>query len=102
MIYSFCLKEIWKNWKTLANFHDKEKNVIPERNLKQTLNHGSLLEKVHRVMKSNQKVWLKRNITMNTELRKKAKTYFEKFFCKLLNNAAFTKAIEIMRKHRDT
>ena len=53
-------------------------------------------------MKSNEKVWLKRNITINTELRKKAKTYFENFFCKLLNNAAFTKAIEIMRKHRDT
>ena len=54
-------------------------------------------------MKSNQKVWLKPNTTMNTELRKNAKTYFEIFCCcKLLNNAAFTKAIESMRKHRDT
>ena len=92
MIYSFCLKEIWKNWKTLANFHDKEKNVIRERNLKQTLNHGSVLEKVHRVMKSNQKVWLKPNITMNTELRKNAKTYFENFFLQSIEQCSFYKS----------
>ena len=54
-----------KNWKL---------NVIHIRNSKQTLlNHGLVLKKVHRVIKFNQNTWLKPNIHMNTDLRKKSK-----------------------------
>ena len=37
---------------------------------------------------------------MNTKLRKKAKNNFEKYFFKLMDNAIFKKAIEILRKYR--
>ena len=48
-----------------------KKYVIHINNLKQTLNHGLALKKVHRVIKINQEAWLKSYIDMNTEPRKK-------------------------------
>ena len=56
------------------------RNVILIRNLKQALNRGLILKKVHRVIKFNQKYSLKFYIDMNTELRQKEKYYFTKDF----------------------
>ena len=58
--------------KLVANLQDKTEYVIPKRNLKQALNHGLVLKKVYRIIKFNQKAWLKSYIYMNTDLRKKA------------------------------
>ena len=44
--------------------------------LKQALNHGLVLKKVHRVIQFNQNDQLKPYINMNTKLRKEAKNDF--------------------------
>ena len=47
---------------------------------KLTVIHGVVLTKVHRVITFNQKVWIKPNINMNTDLRKAAKKFWKIFF----------------------
>ena len=70
---------------------DKTEYVIHIRNLKQALNHGLVLKKVHRIINFNKKAWLKSYIDMNADLRKRAKTDSEKYFFKLMINAVFGK-----------
>ena len=93
--------KIEKFEKLVANLHDKFEYVALIRNLKQALNHGLVLKKVHKLIKFNQNAWLKPYIDVNTDLRKEAKNIIEKDFFKLMNNIVFGKTIENVRKHRD-
>ena len=87
--------------KLVCNLRNQKQYVVHIKSLKQALNHGLKLKKVHRIIEFNQEVWLKPHIDMNTELRKLAKHDFEKDFFKLMNNAVFGKTMENIRKHRD-
>ena len=69
--------------------------------MKQALNHGLILKRVHKVIEFEQEAWLKPYIMMNTELRMQAKNDFEKDFFKLMNNSVFGKTMENVRNHRD-
>ena len=72
--------------KLVCNLYDKKEYVVHIRALKQALNHGLILKKVHRVIQFNQEAWLKPYIEMNTKLRTEAGNDFEKDFFKLINN----------------
>ena len=69
--------------------------------MKQALNHGLKLSKVHRVIEFRQEDWLKPYIMMKTELRMHVENDFEKEFYKLMNNSVFGKTMENVKNHRD-
>ena len=94
-------EKINKAEKLVTTIEDKEKYVLHIAALKQALNHGLVLEKLHRVIEFRQKAWLKPYIDMNTKLRTEVKDDFEKDFFKLLNNSVFGKTMENVRNHRD-
>ena len=93
--------EVNKCKKLVCNLFNKKKYVVHINSLKQVLNHGLKLKKIHRIIEFNQETWLKSYIDMNTELRKLAKNDFEKDLFKLMNNSVFGKTMENIRKHRD-
>ena len=65
-----------KNEKILVELDGKKKYVIQIINSKQTLNHGLVLKKVHKIIKMNQEAWLNPCIDMNTEPKKIVKSNF--------------------------
>ena len=93
--------KINKSSKLVCTLYDKENYVIHIGALKQALNHGLVLKKVHWVITFYQEARLKPYIDMNTRLRTEAKNDFEKDFFKLMNNSVFGKTMENVRNHRD-
>ena len=93
--------KIEKVEKLVANLNDTKEYVIHIWNLRQALNHGLVLKKVHRVIKFDQNAWLKSYTDMNTELSKNAKNDFEKDFFNLVNDAVFGNTKENIRNLRD-
>ena len=93
--------KINKCTKLTCTIRNRENYVVHIKALKQVVNHGLELTKVHRIIEFDQEAWLKPYIDMNTNLRKDAKNDFEKDFFKLMNNSVFGKTMENVRNHRD-
>ena len=66
-------KKVNKVERLICGIEDKEKYAMHMKVLKQALNQGLVLKKVHRIIQFNQNEWLKPYIDMNTKLRKEAK-----------------------------
>lgn len=87
--------------KLIANLHNKYKYVIHYEHLKECLNNGLKLLKIHRILAFNQGNFLEPYITLNTELRQNAKCDFEKNFFKKQVNSIYGKTIQNKRNQVD-
>ena len=87
--------------KLVPNLYYKKKYIIHIKALKQAVNHGLVLEKIHRAIEFKESAWMREYIDFNMRLRTAAKNDFEKDFYKLMNNSVFGKTIENIRKHRN-
>ena len=72
-----CDKKIEK---LIPNLRDKTRYVVHYQTLKQYLNRGMELTRIHRGIKFEESNWLEPYISMNTKLRTKANNEFEKDF----------------------
>ncbi|KAK5647553.1 hypothetical protein RI129_002445 [Pyrocoelia pectoralis] len=90
-----------KNPKLIPNLNNKEKYVIHYRALKQCLEHGLILRKLHRGIKFTQSPWLKTYIDVNTQIRNSETTESGRDVAKTMNNSIFGKTMENIDKRVD-
>ncbi len=83
--------------KLVPNLNDKTKYVLHYENLKLYLRLGLRLTKIHRGITFEEKDFMKKYIDLNTNMRTKGTTDFEKDFYKLMNNSVFGKTMENVR-----
>lgn len=86
--------------KPVCNLYDKTNYAIRIKALKQAIEHGLILDKVHTVIEFSQEALLNSYICMDTELITKGKNDFDEGFLKLMNNLVFGRAEKNVRDHR--
>ena len=87
--------------KLICSFKPKNHYVVHYRNLKQYLEEGMILKKVHRGIKFTKSNWMEPYIRKKYRSEKVSFKRFEKDFFKLMNNSVFGKTIENIRKRQN-
>ena len=86
--------------KLIPNLSDKERYRAHHKTLKQYLNLGLRIKKIHRGISFEEEPWLGSYSEFHTKLRANAKNDFEKDFSKLMNNLSSEKTWKMTeRKH---
>ena len=101
MLSDYCKKfniKVGRVKKLVPNLKPKKNYILQYKNLKQYLDLGLKVTKVHRALEFDQSPWLKTYIDFNTQKQTAAESSFEKDFFKLINNSVFGKTIENLRK----
>src|SRR5690606_35405777 len=90
----------FKPTKMLIPTLKNQKNYLCHyRMLQFMIKHGIILKKIHYIVRFDQKDFIRPYIELNTELRKRSKTKFEKNIFKLLNNSLYGKFIQNVFKY---
>ena len=87
--------------KLCLNLNDKRNYIVHHKVLKYYLSKGLKLTKIHWILHFSEAPWMAPYVNKNTQLRKQAKTDFEKDFFKLMNNSVFGKTMENPRNRID-
>lgn len=64
------------------------------KNLRWYIEHGMVLTKIHRVLRFDERPYMREYVELNTRLRREGDSEFEKVFYKLLGNALYGKTFE--------
>ena len=92
---------IGKVEKLVPNLNNKKNYVLHHESLKLYLKHGLKLTKIHKGITFEERAFMKSYIDLNTDMRTKGTTDFEKDFYKLMNNSVFGKTMENVRNRVD-
>ena len=87
--------------KLICSLNKKVKYILHYRNLQLYLKLGMKIDQIHRILSFRQSPWMKCYIDFNNEKRKQASSSFDREFFKLMNNSAFGKTMENVKKRKN-
>lgn len=103
--FPFCFENrVPPNGKTnklIGTLYDKDHYVIHIKALRQAMEFGLTLKKIHRAIEFNQAPFIREYVLMNTKLRKHAKSDFESGIYKYINCSIFGKTLEAAHKRKN-
>ncbi|PKK63102.1 hypothetical protein RhiirC2_717220 [Rhizophagus irregularis] len=87
--------------KLITHLGPRDEYVLHYSELQYYVKLGMVVDEVQKVLSFDQSPWLEPYISLNSNLRKKARNDFERDFFKLMNNSVYGKTMENVRKHID-